>query len=119
MTRIETAWTWSRAHALLVAVAFGALLAAVLLATARSAPPAPPAPSDPGALVRTTVSSEVGVVLDEIPASIRTRVANTLLRKPDAFWSERAKAQLRLTNYRLVFRFAFYNKDKQALPLPP
>ena len=73
----------------------------------------------PGALVRTTLSSQVGVVLDEIPASMRARVASALIGKPGSFWVERAKAQLRLTTYRLVYRQSFYDAKKHALPLPP
>src|SRR5262245_48768559 len=95
-----------------------AVLAGVVLLTgAQSATPAPP--PDPGSLVRTTVQSEVGVVLDELPPSMRARVTADLLQKPDAFWKARARTQLRLTTYRLVFRSAFYAKDRQALPLPP
>src|SRR5262249_52542221 len=75
--------------------------------------------SAPGALVRTTMASQVGVVLDEIPASMRARVATALQRKPTSFWVERAKAQLRLTTYRLVYRQSFYDEKKHALPLPP
>ena len=50
----------------------------------------------PGALVRTTLASQVGVVLDEIPVSMRARVASALAGKPTSFWVERAKAQLRI-----------------------
>ena len=75
-------------------------------------------PASGGALVRTSLATEVGVVLDEIPPAMRARVAASLITKPDAFWIERARTQLRLTAYRLVFRSAFY-ENKQALPLPP
>ena len=74
---------------------------------------------DPGALVRTTLASQVGVVLDEIPAPMRARVASALIGKPTSFWVERARAQLRLTTYRLVYRQSFYDTKKHALPLPP
>jgi len=73
----------------------------------------------PGALVRTSLASEVGVVLDEIPTSMRARVASALVGKPKSFWIERAKAQLRLTTYRLVYRSSFYTAKQHALPLPP
>jgi len=73
----------------------------------------------PGALVRTTLASEVGVVLDEIPRSMRARVGSALVGKPTSFWVERAKAQLRLTTYRLVYRSSFYTAKQHALPLPP
>jgi hypothetical protein len=64
------------------------------------------------------MESEVGVVLDEIPASMRARVAAALVQRPADFWTARAHAQLKLTIYRLVFREAFYN-GKKSLPLPP
>jgi hypothetical protein len=76
------------------------------------------AAADDGSLVRTTMQSEVGVVLDEIPAGMRDRVAAQFLGKPDRFWTERAKTQLRLTTYRLIFRYGFYD-GKTSLPLPP
>lgn len=74
---------------------------------------------DPGALVRTTERSTVGVVLDEIPTFMRDRVAATLIAKPATFWQERAHRQLQLTAYHLVFREAFYSQPKKQLPLPP
>jgi hypothetical protein len=82
---------------------------------------------DPGSLVTASVSSTVGVLLDEFddaagaPSTARTRVATDLLARDDAFWIERAKLQLRLTSLRLVYRAVFYDEaaHKQALPLPP
>jgi hypothetical protein len=74
---------------------------------------------EPGALVRTTSEGTVGVLLDEIPSSMRARVAAALAAKPPAFWRERATQQLRLTNYRLVFREFFYVRPRKQLPLPP
>src|SRR5438067_9119863 len=68
---------------------------------------------EPGALVRTTLRSRVGVLLDEIPSSMRSRVVTALIAKPDDFWKGRAAQQLRLTTYRLVFREAFYSTPKQ------
>ena len=73
----------------------------------------------PGALVRTTMDSTVGVVLDEIPEAMRDRVAAAIMERPEDFWQERAGAQLRLTAYRLNFRGAFYDEVKGQLPLPP
>jgi hypothetical protein len=61
----------------------------------------------------------VGVVLDEIPDSIRDRVAAAIVARPEEFWVARAEAQLRLTTYRLVFRGDFYDGGKMMLPLPP
>ena len=75
--------------------------------------------SKPGALVRASAQSSVGVVLDEIPRSLRDRAAESLIQAPKSFWSERAKAQLRLTGYRLNFRAYFYEEPKGQLPMPP
>lgn len=79
--------------------------------------------SDPGAetgaLVRTSMSSLVGVVLDEIPTSMRARVAAALAGEPESFWTKRAARQVQLASYRLVFRGAFYEETKSSLPLPP
>jgi len=77
--------------------------------------------SDPGALIHVSASSQVGVLLDEIPLSIRERVAKALLEKPDSFFEARARRQLVLANYRLNFRSGFYAEDsgKHQLPLPP
>jgi hypothetical protein len=75
---------------------------------------------DPGALVQVSTTSEVGVVLDEIPAEMRDRVAATLQAKDESFWVARARSQLNLTKYRLAFR-AYYHPDgkRMQLPLPP
>lgn len=73
---------------------------------------------DPGALVRTTMKSQVGVLLDELPTYQRERVATALLAKPASFWEERARSQVAMTLYRLVFRQYFY-EGKLQLPLPP
>jgi hypothetical protein len=82
-------------------------------------PGARPAAPDPGALVRTSSASTVGVLLDEIPGEMRDRVAAALIGKPAAYWQQRAAQQLRLTSYRLVFRKFFYSARRQQLPLPP
>ncbi len=80
-----------------------------------------PAEQETGALVSATMESKVGVLLDEIPQSIRERTAQSLLKQPENFWVERAKNQLRLTTYRLIFRGDFYEEEegKKQLPLPP
>jgi len=77
--------------------------------------------ADPGALIHVTATSKVGVLLDEVPTSIRARVAAALLAKPDSFYEARARQQLTLSTYRLNFRAAFYEPDsgKNQLPLPP
>ena len=96
----------------------GLLIVPLLLMTAPAVANAAPG-TDPGALVRTTARSTVGVVLDEIPTFMRDRIAESLIARPASFWQERATRQLQLTTYRLVFRVAFYDEPKQQLPLPP
>src|SRR5262249_6639832 len=78
-------------------------------------------PVGPGALVRLTMSSAVGVLTDEVPASARSRVEAALLGRPRAFWEALARRQVSATDYRLVFRPAFYSPStgRQQLPLPP
>ncbi len=86
---------------------------------ANLAPAAPVQPGDGvGALIKASMNSKVGVVLDELPVGMRSRVAASLIAKPASYWQERAKMQVRLTGYRLVFREYFYGGKKQ-LPLPP
>jgi len=77
--------------------------------------------TDPGALIHVTATSQVGVLLDEIPDSMRERVAAALIAKPDSFYEARARRQLALANYRLNFRASFYEEGsgKSQLPLPP
>lgn len=77
--------------------------------------------ADPGALVAVEAHSTVGVLLDELPVTMRARVAADLLARPEAFWIARATEQMRLANYRLVYRGAFYDEAeaKGSLPLPP
>jgi hypothetical protein len=77
--------------------------------------------ADPGALIHVTATSQVGVLLDEIPESIRERVAAALLAKPASFYEARARRQLTLSSYRLNFRSSFYEEGsgKNQLPLPP
>ncbi|HET9958974.1 MAG TPA: lysyl oxidase family protein [Polyangiaceae bacterium] len=90
-----------------------------------SSPDGVPGPESPapkaGALIRISTRSQVGVLLDEIPATQRDRVAQALLEKPESFFISRAKQQLTLATYRLNFRPAFYeeDEDKKQLPLPP
>jgi hypothetical protein len=74
-----------------------------------------------GALLAVRFESRVGVLLDEIPSSIRARVADDMLAKDEAFWTARAKRQLALASYRLNFRGGFYEEEdaKKQLPLPP
>lgn len=74
--------------------------------------------SKSGALIGVSMQSEAGVLLDEIPADARERVATAMLQKPTTFWRERARMQLETTLYRLIFR-NLYVKDRGQLPLPP
>ena len=104
-----------RAPAIVSGIALAILTAPVLWVAGAASPQ----PGDPGSLVQTSMQSEVGVVLDELPGSMRSRVASSLIAKPATFWKERAVAQLRLTTYRLVFRQFFYTPSKAQLPLPP
>lgn len=95
--------------------------AAVLDGAAPDAEPDAAIERDPGALVTVAAQSTVGVLLDELPAAMRDRVAADLIARPEAWWVERARLQMRLANYRLVYRGAFYDEDegKGSLPLPP
>lgn len=77
-------------------------------------------PPDPGALIRVTMQSQVGVLLDELPAEMRDRVAQDMLDQSPEFWTERAAFQIEHTLSRLVFRHVFYSDTRQRqLPLPP
>jgi hypothetical protein len=84
---------------------------------------ATPINTDPGSLVRTTMTSRVGVLLEDFPVAMRDRVAAAVLAQPDEWWIERARWQLRLTYVHLVYRKYYFPSDerdsKNALPLPP
>lgn len=83
--------------------------------------------ADPGALVAMDMDSQVGVLLDELPAGpIREAAAANAMAQPASFWQDRAKRQTRLMDYRLVFRAQYYNSYWSntgnlhgALPMPP
>lgn len=74
-----------------------------------------------GALIATSMDSRVGVLLDELPAELRERAAEQLLEEDEAFWQGRARAQILLSSYRLVFRNFYYDEEegRGQLPLPP
>ena len=72
---------------------------------------------DPGALVRVTMDGQVGVLLDDLPANQRARVATRLLAKAASFWTARAQRQVEHTNYRLIYRAFFYKRGKQMMPI--
>ncbi len=80
-------------------------------------------PIDPGALVRISVESTVGVLLEDLPPEARELVVNEALAQPDAFWVDRARMQLSATRLRLTYRRWFALRDgmvgKRQLPLPP
>lgn len=78
-----------------------------------------PSTSDPGSLLDLSMSSKVGVLLDEVPDAMRDRTVQSLVDRPQSFWVDRAKQQVRLAAYRLVFRNYFYRVGKKQLPLPP
>lgn len=104
-----------------------AVVLLALVASARSAAAGGAVAADPGGIVRLEMSSTVGLLLDEIPAGpLRDQAAADALAQPEAFWVDRASRQVRLTNYRLVFRQFFYPAGfsadphrKGPLPLPP
>jgi hypothetical protein len=81
---------------------------------------------DPGALIKMQLSSQVGVLLDDIPAGpLREAAAAAALAQPAQFWTDRASRQVRLTYYKLVFRGQYYASNhssssnvKGPLPLP-
>ncbi len=62
------------------------------------------------------MTSTVGVLLDDVPGDQHERLAQTLIAKPQGFWLDRAKRQIRLTSLKLNFRNA---PNKKQLPLPP
>jgi hypothetical protein len=70
-----------------------------------------------GALIDLTLESTAGVLLDELPAADRDRVAAGLLMESDEFWRARATMQVETTYYRLVYRNLFVEAGQ--LPLPP
>src|SRR5262245_20677918 len=105
---------------LVTSIAGAALLGGAMLAVPSAASPA-------GALIQMTSSSTVGVLLDEIPAGpLREAAAANALAKSSDFWIARAKDQVRLMSYRLIFRSGFHNTSSGTmpnsygpLPLPP
>lgn len=84
----------------------------------RSSAPATTAPSIPGALVRVTMQSQVGLLLDEFPLEMRERVADTVLEQSEDTWLARAGRQVSLARLRLNFRDSNL-PGKGQLPLPP
>jgi hypothetical protein len=65
------------------------------------------------------MQSTIGLLLDEVPAgALRNEAAKNALTAGSAFWIAKAQRQIRLANYRLVFRSGFYDDPKGPLPLP-
>ena len=96
------------------------LLAGLLAACAGGGPGRGDGALDPGALVRVTMHSQVGVLLDEIPTDMRERVTRDLLDQGPALWTSRAVFQIEHTLHRLVFRHTYsHDSSKRQLPLPP
>jgi hypothetical protein len=79
-----------------------------------------------GSLIQMNMSSRVAVLLDDIPAGpMREAAAANALAQPTQFWTDRARRQIRLTYYRLVFRGQYYASNWSSstnvygpLPLP-
>jgi hypothetical protein len=98
-------------------------VATLLIGSCNNGPDMSMSMQDPGALVGVQMNSTIGVLLDEIPASMRDRVAADLMSKGPDFWVARAKRQINLTTYKLVFRAQYYAKQKftgkDALPITP
>src|SRR5260221_13538120 len=110
---------------LICVIAFAVLVcgldAASNLGTSQAA--ANGASTDPGSLISMSIDSQVGVLLDEIPAgTLRDAAAANALAQGADFWTARAARQTKLAYYRLVFRGEFYpnfkNNQKGPLPLP-
>lgn len=82
-------------------------------------PDGPPITYPMGALVGVTATSTVGVLLEDFPLASRARLATAFMALPQSYWIERAKQQIRLATYRLIYRGAFYpaNSGRNALPL--
>src|SRR6476660_5630630 len=70
-----------------------------------------------GALVQVDLSSQVGVVLDDLPSAKRADVAQWLLSQGADYRKARAIRQMTLAYYRLNFR-NYYVSNQGALPLP-
>ena len=81
-------------------------------------PTATPGPDNAGALIQVSMESQVGVLLDDIPAALRDQVAGEIRQRPDTYWLALAQEQVRLTRNRLNFRNFVY-PGKGQLPLPP
>lgn len=98
------------------------LASAVALTSRPLLPPPPPQKEEPdwskfpGALIKVSTKSTVGVLLDEIPQKQRERLVQSLINKPEEFWRNQAKKQIRFTSLRRNFGVKWPEKQ---VPLPP
>jgi hypothetical protein len=87
-------------------------------ATIEEAATITPTAAPEGALVSVSMTSQVGVLLDEIPEEHRDDVIRALLERPPSYWHDLARRQAQLTRRRLNFRNFVYD-NKGQLPMPP
>lgn len=82
-------------------------------------PDGPPIVYPAGALVSVSMTSSVGILLEDFPLASRSRLATAFAALPQAYWQERAKQQVRLATYRLIYRQYYYpaNSGRDSLPL--
>eukprot|EP01112_Ceratiomyxa_fruticulosa_P004450 TRINITY_DN149_c0_g1_i2.p1 TRINITY_DN149_c0_g1~~TRINITY_DN149_c0_g1_i2.p1 ORF type:complete len:805 (+),score=194.98 TRINITY_DN149_c0_g1_i2:101-2416(+) len=73
--------------------------------------------ADPGALIKLTFNSSVGVTIDLFPEDMQDDVVAYLLTQDDTFWTERAKVQKGLVWYREIWRM--YWKNFEFLQMSP
>jgi hypothetical protein len=72
-----------------------------------------------GSLVEVTTSSQVGILLEDFPLASRARLATAFAALPAQYWKDRAKQQIILATYRLVYRELYYpaGDNRDSLPL--
>ncbi len=107
---------------LVVMIAGGFTFWWVRLQTSLSVPPPEPITleeavvKDPGALIRVTMTSTVGILLDEIPTTERADLVRALTAKPTDYWKDLAIRQVRFTTLRRNYGATY---GKKPIPLPP
>jgi len=73
-----------------------------------------------GALLRVSATSEVAVILEELPSALRDQAMEMLMSADDEFWVQRATKQISHARYVLTYRRHYYpGEQKQQLMLPP
>ena len=80
--------------------------------------PQPTPTADNGALIQMSFASQVGILIDGVPADLRQTVIDNTLAQSEEQWLELAKTQVRLTRLRLNFR-GFGEEGVGQLPLTP